>query len=362
MRLLIPLSLILILAGCMSQPSDRPAKFISDARIAAAGAGAVPPRPALEPDRYVATDGAILPLRRFLPAGPPRAVVLALHGFNDYSNAFTQPAAMMARHGIATYAYDQRGFGQAPLRGRWAGTAVLVNDAVTALKLLRQRYPGVPVYLMGESMGGAIAVLAANRGAPADGFILLAPAVWGRSTMNIFERAGLWLADFLPSVEWSPRFLPISVRPSDNIPMLRALGADPLVIKTTRSDTLNGLVDLMSKALAAAPHFTAPALILYGDRDEIVPRAAVSRFVATLPPADAAQQRLALYPNGYHLLLRDLDGATVTKDVIAWIDNAAAPLPSGDDRDARAALTGEPVAPRAATVAPSLAVEPGGPS
>ena len=53
---------------------------------------------------------------------PVRAVILALHGFNDYSNAFEGPGEVWAGHGIATYAYDQRGFGAAPERGLWPGT------------------------------------------------------------------------------------------------------------------------------------------------------------------------------------------------------------------------------------------------
>ncbi len=363
MRLLISLWLVCLLAGCMSQESDRLTPPTPSTRIAAAETASVPPAPRLEADRIVARDGAVLPLRCWLPKAKPRAVILALHGFNDYSNAFAYPGARLARQGIATFAYDQRGFGIAPMPGRWAGTDAMVNDAVTALVVLRQRYPGVPLYLMGESMGAAIAILAANRGAQADGFIILAPAVWGRSAMNLFERTGLWLADLMPAIEWSPRFLPVTIRPSDNVAMLRELGADPLVIKTSRSDTLNGLVDLMGTALAAAPQFTARALILYGLRDEIVPRAPVAQFVASLPPEAAERQRVALYPAGFHLLLRDLEGPQVTADVLAWIDDTTAPLPSGADRDARALLTGQPTRPTsAAKTAPGLAPQPRGSS
>jgi len=326
----------------MSGKSDRPAERAGEPRIATAGAAAAAPVH-LDADRIIARAGAELPLRRWMPEGEPAAVVLALHGFNDYSNAFAVPAAVLAEHHIATFAYDQRGFGSAPGRGRWAGTARMVDDALTATTLLRRRYPGVPLYVMGESMGAAVAVLAASRTAgadAADGYILLAPAVWGRSTMNLFERMGLWVADFFPSVEWSPRVLPITIQPSDNVAMLRELFADPLVIKTTRSDTLNGLVDLMGAALAAAPRFSARSLILYGEQDAIVPRAPVARFVASLPKDAAERQRVALYPAGYHLLLRDLEGPLVTRDVLAWIENARAALPSGADHEARARLEG----------------------
>ncbi|HWI26356.1 MAG TPA: lysophospholipase [Stellaceae bacterium] len=344
MRFSLVCLLAMLVAGCSSAlpPAELPPP-----QLALAGAATTLPRPELLDDRLIAADGAVLPLQHWLPPGEPTAVVLALHGFNDYSNAFAIPARLWTKSGIATYAYDQRGFGRAPGRGRWFGGRQLVSDAVTALRLLHRRYPGTPVYLLGESMGGAIAILAASGrtgiAAPAvDGVILVAPAVWGRQTMSVFERAGLWLADLLPRVRWSASVLPIHIHPSDNLPMLRAYSADPLVIKQTRADTINGLVDLMSAALSAAPALDSRLFLLYGDRDEIVPRAAVARFVATLPGRDRERQRIALYPQGYHMLLRDLHGGTPAADIAAWVGVPAAPLPSGLDDQARARLIGRP--------------------
>ena len=341
MRLAVIACLAVLLAGCVSASPDAE---ISPARLAAGPAAALP-GPALLDDRLIAADGAVLPLRSWLPIGEPVAVVLALHGFNDYSNAFAVPARRWAQRGIATYAYDQRGFGRAPERGLWPGEKRLAADAATALALLHRRYPGRPVYLLGESMGGAIAILAASGRAgvapPAlDGLILVAPAVWGRQTMSPFERVGLWLAGLLPSLRWSASLLPVHIRPSDNVPMLRAYSADPLVIKATRADTLNGLVDLMGAALKAAPAIDAPLLLLYGEHDEIVPREAVARFVAHLPGGDRLRQRVALYPQGYHMLLRDLQGGLPTADIAAWIGAPSASLPSGLDRGARSRLVG----------------------
>ena len=295
--------------------------------------------PHLTDHAFIAEDGAVLPLRVWLPQGKVKAVVLALHGFNDYSKAFAAPAALWAKEGIATYAYDQRGFGQAPLHGRWAGAERLDEDAATASRLLRARYPDVPLYLLGESMGGAVAITAETGAAGAlrpncDGIILVAPAVWGRDTMNVFERAALWSADmFFPGMTLTGRGL--HIQPSDNIPMLIALGRDPLVIKATRVDTLKGLVDLMSLALASAPHLDEPTLLLYGQRDEIIPAEPVRLFIEHLPPLPpGVDRRIAWYGNGYHMLLRDLDGPMVARDVESWITNRDAPLPSGADRGA----------------------------
>jgi acylglycerol lipase len=338
-----------LLAGCSSTPD--PGDAFPRPKLAAVGPMSSLSSQQLAGDRLVAADGAALPLRRWLPEGEPRAVVLALHGFNDYSNAFVGPGGAWAKDGIATYAYDQRGFGAAPGRGRWPGAKRLAGDVETATKLLRQRYPGIPLYLLGESMGGAIAILATSGRSGAarpdvDGVILVAPAVWGRQTMNVVERIGLWLANLMPAVQFSPDLLPVRIQPSDNFAMLRAFSADPLVIKDTRADTLQGLVDLMSAALVAATSFDSPALLLYGEHDEIVPRRPMARFVDGLPARAQLRQRVALYPRGYHMLLRDLDGPLLIKAVAAWIADPAAPLPSGADNSARAHLTGhsEPLA------------------
>jgi acylglycerol lipase len=334
----------LLAAACAGEPTlhlgggSAPAVQLAAART---GLGAA----RLGDDRLVTADGTELPLRYWRPFGAPRAAIVALHGFNDYSNAFDFAGTELARAGFAVYAYDQRGFGEAPGRGLWPGSEALAADAASALRLVRDKHPGVPVYLMGESMGGAVALLAATgalgtKRAAADGIILVAPAVWGRQTMSFLERTGLWLARRFPGMELSGRSLPVRVHPSDNAAMLHAYNADPLVIKETRADTLNGLVDLMGEALAAAPLLEAPALVLYGEHDEIVPRRPVATMVAHLPTEEGARQRVALYPQGWHMLFRDLQGAVVVRDVIAWLGDRTAALPSGYDREARTQLIG----------------------
>ena len=322
---------------------------------------------------FTTSDGLSLPLRRWLPPVPTpeskqsgtaaesgsmagsddvsepeiRGVILALHGFNDYSNAFQTPGQIFASMGLAFYAYDQRGFGEAPHRGLWAGSDVLTGDLADASRALRQRHPGKPLYLLGESMGGAV-ILAAYNSAnrpDADGVILSAPAVWARSTMPWYQRTALWLS--ARTIPWA-RFTGsgLKVQASDNIEMLRGLGRDPLVIKGTRVDAIHGLVDLMDQALTAAPALDLPALLLYGDKDEIVPREPTLQLWANLPPARRARQRMALYSNGWHMLLRDLDAGVVLADIVQWTEDQAEteglaegrPLASGADKLAQEAL------------------------
>lgn len=270
--------------------------------------------PALNEGAIDTADGARLPLLTALPAAPQqiRAAVVALHGFNDYSNTYAELAPFLAQRGIAVYAYDQRGFGSAPQPGDWFGTPRLIADADQAVRLVRQRHPGLPVFLMGESMGGAVALAGQTL---VDGLILSAPAVWGRASMGSVPRIALWLgAHLLPWLPVSGQKLPIQA--SDNIAMLRALGRDPKVLKQTSISTLHGLVDLMDAADDAAPALRVPALILYGGRDDIIPKEATCRMLARLP---AEQVRIAYYPDGYHLLFRDLKAAAIWQDIADWI-------------------------------------------
>jgi len=322
------LALALALWSCVGQGTA------DLSRTSAAAAAAA--KPHLATDAILADDGVRLPLRVWRPDGKVAATILALHGFNDYSNAFAGAAAAWAENGIATYAYDQRGFGEAPERGLWVGERRLGQDLAIASRLVAERNPGVRHYVLGESMGAAVAMVAATGAAGsdppvADGLILSAPAVWGRAAMNVFERVGLWAAYHVaPGMTLTGRGL--GIVPSDNIEMLRALSRDPLVIKATRVDTIKGLVDLMDAALACAPLLRGRVLILHGARDEIIPPEAVERMIATLPVDASRERRIAWYQDGYHMLMRDLQGAAVVRDIASWIEDPKAPLPSGADQ------------------------------
>ncbi|OAN56855.1 alpha/beta hydrolase [Magnetospirillum moscoviense] len=296
--------------------------------------------PAIAPDHLLMADGARLPLRQWMPAGPPKAVIVALHGMNDYSNFFDEPGTYLAGLGIASYAYDQRGFGQGPHPGTWSSTEAMADDSATAIRLMAAKHPGVPVFALGESMGGAVLMVMEAQGrTPAEmtAKLLSAPAVWGRAAMPWYQRAVLWLA-YHVAPGWKPSGRGLNIRPSDNIEMLKKLGADPLVIKETRVDAIKGVVDLMDRAAELAPTVTGPTLVLYGEKDEVIPAEPTWRAIRALPGLET-EQRVALYGQGWHMLLRDLQAKVVLDDIAAWVADRAAPLPSGADSRARAKLS-----------------------
>jgi acylglycerol lipase len=211
---------------------------------------------AVDREAVLLDDGVWLPLRtwaaRLAPAN--EIVLLALHGQNDSANAFEAPATWLAERGITTYAYDQRGFGQNRHRGSWAGSDRMAADARFMLEETATRHPAAQLYLLGESMGAAVAshMLAESPPARIAGVILVAPAVWGRSTMPLYQRLALWLS--ARAIPWARLTgAGLGRRATDNDQALEALRRDPLTIHGTRVPTIVGLVELMDAAQRGAP-------------------------------------------------------------------------------------------------------------
>ena len=318
-RRLVVLLAALMLAACtplMVQQAGKPPLGFAGAR--------------LERNAVVSFDGATLGLTEWdATTGEPWAVIVGVHGMNDYANAFHMAGPWWASQGVTTVAYDQRGFGRSPGRGVWAGDDLMEEDLRTVTALVRARYPHALVVVAGESLGGAVAAetFASDRPPPADRLVLLSPAVWGWREQPLPNKTLLWFAARFtgPKIYTPPHWLTSKVSPSDNREELIAMGRDPLMIWGARSDTLYGLVSTMDKAADEVGKARVPTLYLYGAHDQIIPRKAAFKAASQLKPTD----RSAYYAKGWHLMLRDKQAPLVWKDILAFIRDPVAPLPSG---------------------------------
>jgi acylglycerol lipase len=306
--------------------------------------GPGPAQPALTQSAFVTADGLELPVRRWLPDDEPIGVVLAVHGFNDYSKSFGKvPGApgvgpVLSDQGFAVIAYDQRGFGRAPHTGLWAGDDVLAQDFIDFARTVKATYPDIPLYAIGVSMGGAVVIAGLTSDSvkggppPLDAVVLVAPAVWARETMPLPYRAALWAGAH--TVPWAkPSGRGLGRRASDNNEMLRDNGADPLFIKDTRIDSIYGLTNLMDRALDKVSELPVPALYLYGANDQIIPKTATQRAVDRFLDG-TLDRRFAFYEDGWHMMLRDRQASVVIGDVRGFFRDPNAPLPSGAEKGA----------------------------
>ena len=318
----LPIFVLIFLIGC--KPGTQPA-------------GETKNVPEISDRYYLTEDGVHLPLHRWLPdTAKPRAIIAGVHGFNDYGNFIKWPAEYFSAQGIAVFSYDQRGFGAAPRRGYWAGRDTYAADLRGFVRAVKRHYPGIPVYLLGESMGGAVVITAVRDGhmPKVDGIILVAPALWPRTVMPWYQTTLLaLLAHTVPWMSFSGEG--VGVKLSDDREMMRELDSDPLVLRKTRVEALHGLTDLMDSAFENASYLGGKILLLYGDKDDIIPKEAISAFLSGLYSSGNSGKTVGFYHNGYHLLLRDLDAVVIWRDITDWVlNNGEVRLPSGADSQA----------------------------
>ena len=296
-----------------------------DMTMAAAGAGreaGIRGERELRIDRVVVLpDGARLPLATWEPAGPPRATLLGLHGFGDFRLAFTEAGPALARRGFRVHAFDQRGFGDTGTRGRWPGWRRLVRDLKAVIELL-QPGDGSRLFLLGESMGGAVALVATARFRPESvhGLILVEPAVRrGIRLRLMWDVAFGTLALVAPGYS---RRLTRGTHAQFTSVARQRLAEDPRIVRFIRADAYKGLLSLADAASASTRRLRLPTLFLYGRADGIIPLRLFEQAVRDLRPLVTALR----YPEGPHLLLQAQSYETVLDDITAWLDGE--PLPA----------------------------------
>jgi len=259
----------------------------------------------------------------------PDVVIVAVHGMNDYAGTFKSAGAWWASQGAAVYAYDQRGFGRSPGWMVWPQHDVMRRDLDTAVAIARERHPHAKIAVVGESMGGAMAITAFAEDDPpdADALVLSAPGLRGWQTLPWLYGASLWVSSHVRP-DWV--VVPpegVRVTTTDNIPKLREMWANPLVQKSNRIDSVYSVVSIMEEAddrIVKLPA-SVPTLFLYGAKDEVILPDGVQRAAEKMP----AHIRTAYYANGYHMLMNDLQAETVWRDILAFARQPGNQLPSG---------------------------------
>ncbi len=196
----------------------------------------------------------------------------------------------------------------------------MVNDLKAVHALVKKRHKGLPVYIVGISMGGGVTMKALDKG--------LEPAGSGLGLADHEPVPQIHTLDHRPRVpSYSPTGESLDVWPSDNIEMLRTIGKDPLYITKTRTDAIYGLVTLMDEAYESANRLKSPILYLYGKKDQIVPVEPTNHVISRIK----APKHVVIYKDGWHMLLRNKQRMKVWKDIQTWITDQTAPLPPGEE-------------------------------
>jgi alpha-beta hydrolase superfamily lysophospholipase len=267
--------------------------------------------------RFKASDGADIPYR-FWRARKPRAAILLLHGAFDYSAAFDEIGPRLARRGFSALAIDQRGFGATASRGHWASSARLAADAAETAEFLMSRMPAsVPLFIIGESMGGAVALHAAGGHAVPQlrGLVLAAP---GALASAFRQRLLAWLAAAARIMAGDAELVFERLSGWELTPAaaIRLIG-DPLVMRRVRPDMLCGMADLAFASLEQAKQVSLPTLVMVGSRDEVIRRSCIRQLFDNL----GGLKKWRVVPDAPHLLLHWQRSSEVLREATRWMSD-----------------------------------------
>ncbi|WP_414445537.1 lysophospholipase [Burkholderia sp. 22PA0106] len=269
-------------------------------------------------------DGIELAAWRWRAGDTPRATVALLHGLGEHARRYDALAGRLNAAGIELVAVDLRGHGRSPGPRAWVERFDRYLDDADALVDFATHagsaHGTAPLFLMGHSMGGAIAALYAIeranvRGRRFAGLILSSPALApGRDV----PRWMLAASRFISRV-W-PRFPALKIDAA-------LLSRDPAVVAANRADPLvhHGAVPArtgaeilvaMERIARGRASLALPTLIYHGTADKLTEPEGSREFGVQAGPAD---RTLTLYDGNYHETMNDLERERVIGALIGWI-------------------------------------------
>lgn len=275
--------------------------------------------PSEEPD-YTGTlrtaDGLTLFTQGWEPTTPPRSVIVIVHGYAEHSSRYSDLATHFVQQGHAVQTYDHRG------HGRSAGRRAYVHafddylgDLGAFLDSVRRRFEGVPEFLFGHSMGGAIAALyCLEREMDFQGLILSSAAL-KTNEAPLLQKLSPIVGRLLP------RLPTIGL---DN----SMLSRDPAVAQRVEADLLHYLGKMPARTGAEVlramqridqqmENLTLPLLLIHGTADQITDPAG---SMACYERAQSDDKTLGLYPDLYHETFNEPEKEQVIEEITTWID------------------------------------------
>jgi alpha-beta hydrolase superfamily lysophospholipase len=266
--------------------------------------------------KFRAPDGARLLRRAWLPADPQRVVIL-VHGLAEHSGRYDRAGAWLAGRDCAVHAYDHRGHGLSEgSRGHLAAFSQLLDDLEGFLAVVRREHEGLPLALVGHSMGGLVtaALLCERKPDVHCAALSGAPLVVPDQFSTLRMRAVRTLRRLAPRLRISGRVDPKSL--SRDPEVVRGYVTDPLVFRRISVSMAVELMDAVVRTASNAFQVQVPLLLLHGETDGLCPAQGSRAFHAQLR---GAGHRLRIYPQLRHEILNEPEQEQVLEDLLAWL-------------------------------------------
>ncbi|XP_065741401.1 monoglyceride lipase isoform X3 [Phocoena phocoena] len=248
----------------------------------------------------VNADGQYLFCRYWKPSGTPRALVFVSHGAGEHCGRYDELARMLVGLELLVFAHDHVGHGQSEgERMVVSDFQVFIRDVLQHVDVVQKDHPGLPIFLLGHSMGGAITILtAAERPGHFSGMVLISPLVLANP-----ESATTFKVDIY--------------------------NTDPLICRAGLKVCFGTqLLNAVSRVERALPKLTLPFLLLQGSADRLCD----SRGAYLLMESAKSQDKtLKIYEGAYHILHKELPEVTnsVFREINTWVSQRTAATGTG---------------------------------
>lgn len=271
-----------------------------------------------EVDHFVNSDGLYIRSKHWPVEESPKFLLHIMHGFGSHSCRFEEAALRLNEVGGHVFSHDQVGHGESEgERANIDDYQIYVRDSLQLIEATTKRFPGVPVFIMGQSMGAALAVVVANeKPSLIRGVILLAGMLGPDPRITSFKRKFLQLASFV-----LPRFTIITMSEDDESKpsqQVVELDNDPLKCRRLKTRMLMQLTCLAEKVVDLRTSFDVPFLAMHGTMDTTCDSTLSKLFYEESPCSD---KTFRLYPGCQHDLIHEglSDRTKCYNDIFAWI-------------------------------------------
>ncbi len=274
-------------------------------------------------------DGVHLFRRSWLPDAPDR-VLLLVHGFAEHSGRYDHVGSWFAERGAAVHAYDHRGHGRsAGPRNYVRSFDDFLDDLSVLLETVKREHPGLPVTLIGHSMGGLISIAFVRERKPdiaslvtSGPALVLGPAMRG-------PRA--WILKVLARL--LPKILIDAGLPPDGLSrdpeVVRRYEADPLVDTRISPRLAVEMMRAIERSAGGGSEIDVPALLLHGGADPLCAASGSEALLQSLPPGAVPPSALHIYPGLLHEIFNEPEQEAIFEEMLGWLQGLSTAKPGG---------------------------------